>query len=29
MGRHATPGVQGLGMHPTFVVDCSEVWLDA
>jgi peptide/nickel transport system substrate-binding protein len=29
MGRHATPAVQGLGMHPTFVVDCSEVWLDA
>ncbi|MCF1710367.1 ABC transporter substrate-binding protein [Tabrizicola sp. J26] len=29
MGRHATPAVQGLGMHPTFVVDCAQVWLDA
>lgn len=29
MGRHASPAVQGLGMHPTFVVDCSRVWLDA
>jgi peptide/nickel transport system substrate-binding protein len=29
MGRHATDKVQGLGMHPTFVVDCSQVWLSA
>jgi peptide/nickel transport system substrate-binding protein len=29
MGRHATDQVQGLGMHPTFVVDCSQVWLSA
>lgn len=29
MGRHATDKVQGLGMHPTFVVDCAQVWLSA
>lgn len=29
LGRHATDQVQGLGMHPTFVVDCAQVWLSA